>query len=69
MSNVGAISRKVMGELSTLGNKDHAILWGNAAIKREAFLKGLRDRGVSGKAYSDEVVKFDKENMQVFAPY
>lgn len=41
-------------------------LWMMAHNKREDFLRELREEGLKGKEYSDSVVEFDKENMQVF---
>lgn len=42
------------------------IAWMQAADKRKAFLKTLTDAGAMGSAYSNAVVEYDKENMQVF---
>lgn len=42
------------------------ILWVQSHSKREEFLSSLRAEGKKGKAYSDAVVAYDKENMKVF---
>lgn len=35
-----------------------------ANIKRNEFLKSLKEKGLRGKKYSDEVVKYDRERKE-----
>jgi len=63
---------KTIAEALSIFGKDEATtmrkrtLWLKANDERNKFLDGLRKEGLKRSVYSDAVVEYDKQHMQVF---
>lgn len=66
------ISKKLNKEINMIFDGDAVrmtqkrIMWIQAAEQRKEFIDSLRKQGLKRKMYSQQVVEYDKQNMQVF---